>query len=125
MNTSTALCLASGGVAIGKALQFGEVHGAITHVLGWDVFTHELADKQVWITASELVRAACPAIIPFADRLRDAKGNGEVCQLVCDEAEAALGKTVEIPKGTGERRESPLESLERIAPGKPVIVVET
>ena len=69
MKFKTHICL-SIATGLGCGAKFDEMHECITHVLGWDVFTHELADKGVWARANKLVLAAQPSLVPYDKRLR-------------------------------------------------------
>ena len=123
LDTGVVLTIASGGVACGDGRRLGPVHDAITHILGWDVFTHELAYRPTWDRASELILASVPALTPFAEQLRAATGSESGAQAALDAAVAVVGPTVELPKGGDGRTEHPLESMERIAPGNHIVVV--
>lgn len=123
IQTHNLLSIAAVGISTGGT--FSDIHEALTHILGWDVFTHELADKAIWDRAATLVRKAHPAIVPFADRIRDATGDADAVARITRATVMALGLSLDMPKGSDDRTEHPLESLQRIAPDKPVIVVGT
>ena len=125
VSTSTALTLASGGIQF--ASTFDQIHEAITHVLGWDVFTHELAESGPWEEAARLVLAQLPLLEPMASLAREASdsGAGLDFDVILKSAVEDVGDTVSLSKGTGKRAEHPIASMKRIAPDKPIIVLET
>ena len=97
---------------------FGDLHEAAEWVMGHSIWTHEFADKALWLRMSDAIRAHLPDMpAPYEDGEKpDWKAVG-----------AALidryGETVSLPRGQQERTEGPMESLQRLAPGKPVIGV--
>lgn len=127
--TREAVGFASCGVSTGG--KFSDTHEAITKVLGWDVFTHELADRSVWERAEMIVRNGVPGIGKYGDDLRaicDDKSTsndekGKRANAVVALALSEFGPTVTLECGCDERTEHPLDSIARIAPGKPVIVL--
>ena len=120
LSTRSVLSVASGRHCGGE---FSEIHEAITHILGWDVFTHELAEKEVWEEARESALRSCPGIEVFATRAEATSSLIAISEIV-QEAERVLGLSLEVEEGMGVRREHPLASLTRIAPDKPIIVIE-
>lgn len=120
ISTAVALSLASEGITVEGALSFDPTFEALTYILGWDVFTHELAEKSPWIEAAANIHAANPTLAQYGRELRaDPKKHAEILADCLKE----LGLTVMLPKGNGRRTESPLASIARIAPGKPVVAV--
>jgi len=127
--TAVALAAASGcGIA---GMTFHDVHDCLTHVLGWDVFTHELAEPGVWRNAHYRIIAVLPTIENAAYEVKRAaesidRNDPATVASFGKVAAAALAKmppTVWLPKGDGRRTESPLDSAARIAPNTPVITV--
>ena len=122
MKFKTHICL-SIATGLGCGAKFDEMHECITHVLGWNIFTHELADKGVWARANELVLAAQPSLVPYAKRLRLVAPDEPTISMILTEAVANLGTELWLPAGNDKRSESPVDSMQRIAPGKPIVKV--
>lgn len=121
------LTLASEGIQ--TDCTFGQLHEAITFVLGREVWTHELAEKQPWQRAASLILRQHPELGKYAAAIRpETRRTNEspeiVCRLELHKAKAELGDELVIRRGEDTRTESPLASLRRVAPGKPVIVVD-
>lgn len=88
-------------------------------VAGHPIWTHEFADKARWDALKDSVFSQHP-------QLASVDGSGvtpENYEELLAGWTAQFGETLEIEQGTTARKESPLESLERIAPGKPVVAV--
>ena len=109
ISTRLALTFASGGISSGVET-FNEMHKAITHVLGWDVFTHELAAASVWQQAKENVHAVSEPLKRFGEELRDNRPLWGIAEVEAKIDElfarciAEVGEFVDIPKGSGECR---------------------
>jgi len=114
IKTSTALTLAT---TICYEESFSDIHQAAEFLMGHPIWTHEFDDKEIWNDLRARILYAVPALALFQPQEGAWK---EDLVRVC----ADLGPTVTIQKGTAERLEHPLESMERIAPRKPVIAVE-
>lgn len=101
---------------------FDELHELAEHVLGHPVWTHEFADAGTVRRLRDAVLAQHPA-------LRDAEPwapDGDLAAYLAgyvERARARYGATLEVEAGTGERTESPLASMQRLAPDKPIVVV--
>lgn len=121
ISTAVALSLAAEGIAVEGATDFGSTFEAMTYLLGWDVFTHELAEQAPWIECAANIYAANPVLAKYGRELRADPTRHAECLKACL---AELGPTVDLPEGNGRRTEHPLESIARIAPGNPVIGVE-
>lgn len=102
---------------------FGDVHECAEHVMGHSIWTHEFASQPLWDEMRRRVLAAHPqpAGIDEAD-IPDSPGNApeRLARVV-----ARFGATIDLPRGETRRDRSPLETLAEVAPGKPVVVVET
>lgn len=105
----------------GKLLcEFSELHEAAEYVLGHPVWTHEFADEQ---TVERIRNAVVTQHPGLADV--DAKGvTKENWKEFLAAKEALYGEQITLQEGTQVREESPLESLERMVPGKPVLVLK-
>jgi len=109
---------ASSGVALKQGMSYGDMGEITEWVLGHPVWTHELADKALWTRMSEAIRAHLPDMpAPHED------GEGPDWQAVGAALIERYGETVSLPRGQQERTEGPMESIQRIFPGKPVIGV--
>lgn len=99
---------------------FGDVHELAEHLAGHPIWTHEFADKAMWTKLCDLLFAQHPdlreTLTPSVKITRD---NWEQQR---DLLVAKYGTERMITKGSSERTESPIESMQRIAPGKPVVV---
>lgn len=100
---------------------FGDMHELAEHLLGHPVWTHEFADRVLVDRLEAAMNAAVPGL-PNHDAAKHVDKTNYL-QFVA-EWEGKLGKSVMIPKGSTMRTENPVESLERMMPGKPVVVVE-
>jgi hypothetical protein len=107
-----------------KAKGFGELHELAEHVAGHAIFTHEFADEQLWRRLVARVFAQHPQLRGAESFVLAAGAEADDCLAdYVRRVVVAFGVTLEIAPGSGARAESPLQSLQRIAPGKPVIVV--
>lgn len=102
---------------------FGDIHECAEYVAGHPIWTHELADEAVWTRLRAAILAQHPDLAEM-----DAIAEGTTPDNVHEKAAALLARypdLITLARGGGERTESPLESLARIAPDKPVIAVVT
>lgn len=118
-------------ITTGRSLcEFTHWLKAATWILGWDVFTHELADQAVWDTMRERVFAQHPALAdcePWAapdTTLRTPQEIQQFCDAYIERQVARYGATLAIEQGNASRTESPLASARRLMPDKPILVVE-
>jgi hypothetical protein len=104
------------------------MHKLVEHVAGGPVWTHEMAERALWDRLSARVFAQHPAVRDAApwnaptdksqvDAYVKAYVAGEVARLGVEELDVAQGEDM--------RTEHPVESLRRLAPDKPIVVVET
>lgn len=110
-------------VATGRGVdgaEFPDVHGCITHVLGWDVFTHELAQKSLWDAARAAICRAVPALTTALES--EPVDNAEFVMWTAPLLET-LPAILTLPRGDGRRTEDPMASLSRLAPNATVIPV--
>lgn len=115
-STATALMLATG-----KALgDFAEFHEMAEWVAGHSIWTHEFADSQLWKRLRSEVIAQHPTLGEAnADTL-----TGETAATWLEAELTRIGSPVlAFTKGSGRRTEHPIESMQRLAPGKPIIAV--
>ena len=106
----------------GKLLcAFGDMHELAEWVSGHPVWTHEFAERATWERFRQAVFAQHPALASV-----DASAvNRDNCFELLAGWETQFGKSLEIASGSEQRTESPMESLQRIAPWKEVVVVTT
>ena len=102
---------------------FSAQHKLAEHLLGHSVWTHEFTDVGIWNRIqAELVRQhPSLASMPAYDRsaARRARRRGNVMTYVRSylrEVAAACGEVMTFERGTGERKEHPLQSLRRVMP---------
>jgi hypothetical protein len=104
----------------GKLLcKFGDLHEAAEFVAGHPIWTHEFADKPFWERLRTTVFAQCPEL----EKLTVKEMAPEDVPVFVQDLRTAFGPTVTLFSLSDERTESPLDSLQRIAPGNPVITV--
>jgi hypothetical protein len=106
------------GVLLGKVL--GEMHEAAEFVAGHSIWTHEFAEKELWDKLKQRVFEQHP-------QLSEETGEGvneANWQEYRDQCVQKYGPTLRLVRGASQRGEHPLESLARIAPDKPVIILE-
>lgn len=102
---------------------YGDIQSCLSHVLGWDLFTHELAIRDHWERAAALIVAARPELAPFGIRMGQAMGDSAAVEAVAIEAAAVFPASIDLPRGTDARTEGPIASLRRVAPDVPAIVL--
>lgn len=101
---------------------FGDMHELAEHVYGGPIWTHEFASEKIWKTLQERVFAQHQQLRDFD--VKDVKDKN-TAEIAAARAIAQFGVSMEIAAGEDARTEGPLETLQKIAPGKPVIVVRT
>lgn len=107
---------------------FSDIHECISHVVGHDVWTHEMADEGLWRRAVANITTADPRFLtlPVAPDTAGKGLSGEAwlaaIQPWMDEVKAIVGDTVTLPKGSDERTKEPIETLRAMAPNAEVIV---
>lgn len=75
---------------------FSEIHEAASYMMGWPIFTHHLADKELWSDIQQTIAAQCPSM---PTELPGTTAENYLDKLA--EIEAEIGKTVTIRKGSG------------------------
>lgn len=122
---------AIGGLVSGYLLTergFDKIHELAEHVIGHPLWTHEFAEKTLWNRCRAALVAQHPdlADMPAFDeaachRTKDAGDITTYLNEYVANLRARYGDTLQIQKGEAQRTESPMESMQRIAPDKPVI----
>lgn len=110
------LSITSGGVLI---CEFDAVRECADYVMGYELYTHELAHRPLLATMRARILAQHPDL-GGADLGGVNKANWEEAR---DALIAQYGPTRTLTSGTTERTKHPLETLHEVAPGKPVVVV--
>lgn len=101
---------------------FGEVHALSEWVMGHSIWTHEFADKNL----CERIKAAVIVQHPMLGESDASSLNETNFSDWLTNEEMRLGvKCMTFAKGTGARTEHPLESISRMFPDKPTIVIKT
>lgn len=108
--------------------RFGDVHECIEWVMGHPVWTHELGNVNAWVAVMEAVIEQHPALAESFTPPKPEeplRGDAYLAFIRPWLAEMAdkHGTDIALRKGSRKRTESPLAALERIAPGKSVVVV--
>lgn len=100
-----------------------EIQALAEYALGRAVFTHELADRALLERVRAVLIEQHPALAeaePFE------KGDEDMLQYLqayIRRACAKFGANLSVTRGTEQRTETPVESLQRLAPGKEVEVI--
>lgn len=108
-STETVLALATGR---GCGALFSEVHEAIEYVMGHPVWTHEMADKELWNKVAKIVRPQNDNLIYWIDTI-DGADNDAVGAIVI-RAIKDVGLKLQLKSGSETRTEDPIKSLQRI-----------
>ena len=107
------------GISLGP---FEDIHEAAEHLMGHPIWTHEFAVKGLWEAMRKKLEALFPTITKCDELVKDvSKENWESKR---DAITATWPEGFTFEAGTEERTEDPISSLQRIAPGKEVIVVQ-
>lgn len=101
---------------------FSDIHECAEWVAGHPIWTHEFADKAKWDALKAALVKAFPEIVECDELV--AGCNRENYSEKAAAVEKRWPDPIELPKGSEQRTESPLESLSRIAPNKPVIIAD-
>jgi hypothetical protein len=116
MKTFRSLAVASAATGIGLCdkLNFGLMGEIASHVLGYPIWTHEIpaAGPKVWL----LLKDQFPLLPTRAEAEADWK-----CAATA--MTAAYGAEIAVRRGNGSRKESPLDTLQKIVGDKPIITV--
>jgi len=110
---------AASGIALAPRIVIGDICGVAEWVLGHSVWTHELADDDVFQRMSDAIRRQMPDM-PSRGAMSQESATWQ--QLAADLV-TRHGETVSLARGAGVRGESPLASLMRLVPGADVIAV--
>ncbi len=104
---------------------FSEMHELGEHVLGHAVWTHEFADRGLCERMRAALVAQHPALgeLEVWDRARACEDLKTYLAAYVGRQRTKYGALLSIERGAGERVESPIESLKRLAPDKPIFVV--
>lgn len=111
---------ASSGVGLAERLRFSDIQEVAEWVLGYSVWTHELADKALCEMLTAAIRRQLPDM-PGAD-IEGLDAGGWIALGLA--AVERYGEIVSLKRGDGQRGESPLASLQRLAPDAAITVVE-
>lgn len=105
------LCLTTGYLL---KENFSEVQSMASWLIGYSVWTHELADDKF----GRLALAQYPQLAG-AEEVNVPEAKEDVASYLegyCERARAQFGSALSFIQGHGERTETPIQSLERIAP---------
>lgn len=104
------------GINLGSV---GDIHECAEFIAGHSIWMHEFAERALF----DRLRNLAVAQLPFLQHICLDRLDPEAVPSVVASLQREHGLTVTLTEGDGKRTEHPLESLERIAPGKEVIVV--
>jgi hypothetical protein len=108
--------LALASITTGRStIGFNKTHEAFEHVMGHPIWTHEMADKALWIRGRDAVLAQFPAM--------PVNWDGQDYDAFAAKVRSFYGETVDVEEGTETRDKSPLETLQEVAGDRPVIVI--
>jgi hypothetical protein len=95
--------------------KFNDVHEAFEFVLGYPIWTHELALEEFWNRVRYVVLTQHPdlAMVKCKKRLTPEEANEFVSYW-----QKSLGQEIELTRGNELRTAGPLENLRKIAPEK-------
>lgn len=113
---------------------FGQMHELAEWLVQHPIWTHEFADRELSAQLREAVLQQCPPLREVKDyTLRSAletcpdatrESREQLCRDWLAEWERRLEcTTVRLHPVPRERTEGPIESLQRLAPGKPVLLM--
>jgi hypothetical protein len=116
MKTFPSLAVASAvtGIGLCDGLSFSLMGEITSHILGYPVWTHEIPDagRRAWL----VLKRQFPLLPSRDDAASDWKAAAAAMT-------AAYGAEIEIRAGAGERKESPLDTLQKMIGDKPVVAV--
>lgn len=118
LSLTTGVVLEEGG--------FDKCHAFIEHVAGHPVWTHEMAEKSLWVRLSNKVFDQYPQlreVEPFAPPSREREALLVYLRGYVQRARERFGETLSVDAGTDSRTESPMASAQRIGPDKPVLAI--
>lgn len=101
---------------------FGEMHELAEWLIGHPIRSHEFASMGVCGRLQAIALAQHPELDGID---RDSIDGNTYLQIVDKTCERIGARELQFTKGEADRTENPLESLARIAPGKPVIVISS
>lgn len=112
-----AVASAATGIGLDNGITFSDMQEIVSHVLGYDIWTHELGDRETMARVQSELYAQFHHL-PSKTEARD-----------CYEGAAAraltvYGDTMSVLPGNGKRHESPIDSLARMTDA-PIIAVVT
>lgn len=116
--TDVVLTLATGDLVAGGG--FDPVHEAAEFVLGHPIWMHEFAERELWQRLADCVASQHPDF-------KDVDTSGLSKETWREWVAAQIGRvgaTVTLRRGNAKRTESPIESAQRLAPGRPIIVLD-
>lgn len=122
METKKFSVAAAFSITTGKLLcDFGDMHELAEWIAGHPIWTHEFASKELSTKLSDAILEQHPEL---DDCYPATNVNGDNYLDWLSVEVARLGTTqLEFTKGDSERTEGPVESMQRMYPGKKVIVV--
>jgi len=98
---------------------YSDLQKVVSFVLGWDVFTHHLADRKLLAECRKLIAGQCPGM---PGEMPDKElPNGEVKRVAADVV-ARFGQTVTLRKGDGKGVMGPLDGIPEHLQGENMIV---
>lgn len=114
--STLAVASAATGIGLADGMNYSTMAEISSHVLGFDIWTHELADRAMNNRVRDRLLTLFPGL-PTGDEAR------ADWRAAAAKAVAAYGDTLTIPAGADERSESPIESLARMVGDKPIVAV--
>jgi len=112
--SSLAVASAATGVGLCEGLSFSTMGEIASHVLGYPIWTHEIPDAspKVWL----LIKQQFPMLPTREEASADWRA-------AAASMTAAYGDMIDVAAGNGTRKESPLDTLQKMVGDKPVIAV--
>lgn len=104
------------GVTMAESMTFSEIHQLMDHVIGYPIFTHEMADPAHHGTIKHRLRAQFPD-------LPTEQAAGADWKAAAAAAVLKYGETVMVEAGEDPRIEHPLDSLKRLKGDETDVIV--
>ncbi len=97
--------------------EFSKMHEASEYLMGYPIWTHHFASKDLWQSMRQKILEQCPGM-PV--ELSGVTADNYLERV--SEIEKEIGATVVIRKGNGE---TPMHPLDGISDGNPTVIIRT
>jgi len=108
-------------ITTGRLLtSFSNMHECIEWVAGHSVWTHELADKQLFSSLRKTIYGQHPQLT----EVDSSNINRDNWEEFAKKVEKKFGNRLSLVKGHAKRKQNPIETLKEVVPNTPVIQVK-